>query len=334
MIILVTKPISITPVLSLARKASEKILPVKTITQGKSKPLVENIFSYQSSYWGMSTLAVPVLLMQFLDCFEQASSNWWRLTMRTLMRRSAVIFGKERGLTFSSQWLGARNRACAIGQCKFTKCSVKFGDMNPIKFAQAFLNGLNKRNQFSTKCVTPTNNAMLWGSANTHSNTSKGQMSLFSAQTHKEDHITYSRSMFTPCVGHLAFLPSFSYESTTSRVVVRASTRLFFLPVSQCSSSTSSPGHLCPILCRHDNASASLFRLTCVMPVRHVWPTWKSRRARPSCNTYVEVPTFARQVHYLCSSFSRSSPLLPCVRNTGNKGTQGQGNTLYKGTPL
>ena len=42
--ILVTKPISITPVLSLARKASEKILPVKTITQGKSKPLVENIF--------------------------------------------------------------------------------------------------------------------------------------------------------------------------------------------------------------------------------------------------------------------------------------------------
>ena len=44
MIILVTKPISITPVLSLARKASEKILPVKTITQGKSKPLVESIF--------------------------------------------------------------------------------------------------------------------------------------------------------------------------------------------------------------------------------------------------------------------------------------------------
>ena len=63
MIILVTKPISITPVLSLARKASEKILPVKTITQGKSKLLVENIFSYQSSYWGMSTLAVPVLLI-------------------------------------------------------------------------------------------------------------------------------------------------------------------------------------------------------------------------------------------------------------------------------
>ena len=61
--ILVTKPISITPVLSLARKASEKILPVKTITQGKSKPLVENIFSYQSSYWGMVTLAVPVLLL-------------------------------------------------------------------------------------------------------------------------------------------------------------------------------------------------------------------------------------------------------------------------------
>ena len=61
MIILVTKPISITPVLSLAQKASEKILPAKTITQGKSKALVENIFSYQSSYWGMSTLAVPVL---------------------------------------------------------------------------------------------------------------------------------------------------------------------------------------------------------------------------------------------------------------------------------
>ena len=39
-IILVTQPISITPVLSPARKASEKILPVKTITQGKSKPLV------------------------------------------------------------------------------------------------------------------------------------------------------------------------------------------------------------------------------------------------------------------------------------------------------
>ena len=61
LIILVTKPISIMPVLSLARKASEKILPVKTITQGKSKPLVENIISYQSSYWGVSTLAVPVL---------------------------------------------------------------------------------------------------------------------------------------------------------------------------------------------------------------------------------------------------------------------------------
>ena len=63
MIILVMKPISIMPVLSLARKASEKILPVKTITQGKSKPLVENMFSYQSSYWGMSTLAVPVLFV-------------------------------------------------------------------------------------------------------------------------------------------------------------------------------------------------------------------------------------------------------------------------------
>ena len=62
MIILVTKPISITPVLPLARKASEKILPVKMITQGKSKPLGENIFLYQSSYWGMTTLAVPVLL--------------------------------------------------------------------------------------------------------------------------------------------------------------------------------------------------------------------------------------------------------------------------------
>ena len=60
--ILVKKPISITPVLSLARKARKKFLPVKTITKGKSKPLVENIFSYQSSYWGMSTLAVPVLL--------------------------------------------------------------------------------------------------------------------------------------------------------------------------------------------------------------------------------------------------------------------------------
>ena len=44
-------------VLSLARKACEKILPVKTLTQGKSKPLVENINSYQSSYWGKSTLA-------------------------------------------------------------------------------------------------------------------------------------------------------------------------------------------------------------------------------------------------------------------------------------
>ena len=31
------------------------------ITQGKSQPLIENIISYQSSYWGMSTLAVPVL---------------------------------------------------------------------------------------------------------------------------------------------------------------------------------------------------------------------------------------------------------------------------------
>ena len=68
MIIFVTKPISITPVLSLARKASEKILPVKTITQGKSKPLVGNIFSYQSSYWGMSTLAVPVLF-KLIFCY-------------------------------------------------------------------------------------------------------------------------------------------------------------------------------------------------------------------------------------------------------------------------
>ena len=71
MIILVTKPVSITPVLSLARKASERILPVKTITQGKSKPLVENIFSYQSSYWGMSTLAVPVLLIWFCTCVSE-----------------------------------------------------------------------------------------------------------------------------------------------------------------------------------------------------------------------------------------------------------------------
>ena len=75
MIILVTKPISITPVLSLARKASNKVLPVKTITQGKSKPLVENMFSYQSSYWGMSTLAVPVLLQQ--DLWRYPSGNKW-----------------------------------------------------------------------------------------------------------------------------------------------------------------------------------------------------------------------------------------------------------------
>ena len=67
MIILVTEAISIMPVLSLARKTSEKILPVKTITQGKSKPLVENIFSYQSSYWGMSTRAVPVLFDESCD---------------------------------------------------------------------------------------------------------------------------------------------------------------------------------------------------------------------------------------------------------------------------
>ena len=62
MIILVMKPISIMPVLSLAQKASDKIGPVKMIPQGKSQPLVENSFSYWSSYWGMSTLAVPVLL--------------------------------------------------------------------------------------------------------------------------------------------------------------------------------------------------------------------------------------------------------------------------------
>ena len=88
MIILVTKPISIRPVLSLARKASEKILPVKMITQGKSKP---NIFSYQSSYWGMSTLAVPVLfeweilLLQYQcthctdrGCWDKPSTREWR----------------------------------------------------------------------------------------------------------------------------------------------------------------------------------------------------------------------------------------------------------------
>ena len=37
----------------------------KRITQGKSKPLTENIFSYQSSYWGMSTPEVPVLFYLF-----------------------------------------------------------------------------------------------------------------------------------------------------------------------------------------------------------------------------------------------------------------------------
>ena len=64
------------PVLSLARKASEKILLVKTITQGKSKPLVENIFPYQSSYWGMSTLAVPVLLI-IKTCAKISQFDWF-----------------------------------------------------------------------------------------------------------------------------------------------------------------------------------------------------------------------------------------------------------------
>ena len=36
-------------ILPLAWKASEKILPVKTITQGKSKPLAENILQYTGS---------------------------------------------------------------------------------------------------------------------------------------------------------------------------------------------------------------------------------------------------------------------------------------------
>ena len=62
LIILVTKPISITPVLSLARKASKKSSRSKRSLNSRSKPLVEHIFSYQLSYWGMSTLAVPVLL--------------------------------------------------------------------------------------------------------------------------------------------------------------------------------------------------------------------------------------------------------------------------------
>ena len=71
MIILVTKPISFMPV--LLGQQVKKILPVKRITQGKSKPLVENIFSYQSSYWGMSTLAAPVLLYRPSQSW---SNNW------------------------------------------------------------------------------------------------------------------------------------------------------------------------------------------------------------------------------------------------------------------
>ena len=39
-----------------------KILRVKTITQGKCKSLVVNIILYETSYWGMSTLALPVFL--------------------------------------------------------------------------------------------------------------------------------------------------------------------------------------------------------------------------------------------------------------------------------
>ena len=93
MIILVTKPISIMPVLSLARKASKKILPVKTITQGKSKPLVENIFSYQSSYWGMSTLAVPVLFPILSTLSNRNTPNTY---FRDPWIRSLVPLGSDR----------------------------------------------------------------------------------------------------------------------------------------------------------------------------------------------------------------------------------------------
>ena len=77
------KTIRITPVLSLARKASEKILPVKMITQGKSKPLVENIFSCQSSlgheYTGIASLVVlnniPVFFSRMQKNMEKIASN-------------------------------------------------------------------------------------------------------------------------------------------------------------------------------------------------------------------------------------------------------------------
>ena len=67
MIILVTKPISITPVLSLARKASAKIFPVKRSLKAKANHSLKISLSYQSSYWSMSTLAVPVLLFLMPD---------------------------------------------------------------------------------------------------------------------------------------------------------------------------------------------------------------------------------------------------------------------------
>ena len=47
--------------LSLPRKASSKSSRSKMITQGKSKSLVD--FAYETSNWGMSTLALPFLFV-------------------------------------------------------------------------------------------------------------------------------------------------------------------------------------------------------------------------------------------------------------------------------
>ena len=52
-----------TPALPLARKGSSKYSRSKTITQAKSKSLVGNIISYETSHWAMSTLAAASLAL-------------------------------------------------------------------------------------------------------------------------------------------------------------------------------------------------------------------------------------------------------------------------------
>ena len=86
---LVTKPIDIGSALSLARFKKFKILRVKTITQGKCKSLVENIISYETSYWGMSTLALPVFLT-IQSNFAISKSSWFLSVWPSLCANSVI----------------------------------------------------------------------------------------------------------------------------------------------------------------------------------------------------------------------------------------------------